>query len=226
VYRFEGLYLADTLTVSGARVELERCAISQVVVHEQATADTLALSAVDCLLRNIEVAGLAQLECCTVLAQIICETLRAVDCLFLGALSRHSDRPRPPHIQCLRYVRLPQEFLDAFEDLGTEESERRLGDLSERRLIQRYTTDMPVFFETELGAAGAGVLHPSTPVSISAGAEDGSELGAYHHQHLTLRVAAVLEKLAEFLPFGMEAVLIPDKRLTCAPPDTEQPQQT
>jgi hypothetical protein len=88
----------------------------------------------------------------------------------------------------------------------------------ERKRIQRYTTEVPVFYSSEFGAAGAGVLHPATPASIREGAEDGGELGAYHHQRLSLRWEAVRDKFAEYLPFGMEAVLIPDARLSCAPP--------
>jgi hypothetical protein len=36
--------------------------------------------------------------------------------------------------------------------------------------------------------------------------------------HLSRRADAVYAKLQEYLPFGMEAVLIPDARLNCAPP--------
>lgn len=200
VYRFEGFYFADALSVDGSRLELERCAVSSAIV-QGAAADAVALSAVDCLFGAVQVeSGLTQLECCTVLAETHCTALRAVDCLFPGAVVAGE-------ILCLRYVRVPQELLDSLESRPQELTR-----------VQRYTTDMPVFFSTELGSAGAGVLHPATPASISAGAEDGGELGACHHLHLTLRASAVLEKLAEFLPFGMEPVLIPDKRLKCAPP--------
>jgi hypothetical protein len=65
-------------------------------------------------------------------------------------------------------------------------------------------------------------LHPANTDAIRAGAEDGGELGAYHHQHLCLRESAVREKLVEYLPFGIEAVLVPDPRLSSAPPSLKQ----
>ncbi|MFL6621167.1 MAG: phage tail protein [Sulfurifustis sp.] len=206
VYRFEGFYLADTLTVHGGRLELERCAAFKIVVQGHDTHHPV-LTATDCLLRHVQAAsGLAQLECCTVLAKTVCEALQAVDCLFLGDLQRNvTPTTPPPKIICLRHVRVPPELLTNVA-------------AGERNRIQRYTTDVPVFFRLGFGVAGAGVLHPATPDSIRAGAEDGGELGAYHHQHLSLRETAVREKLAEYLPFGMEAVLISDERLTCAPP--------
>jgi hypothetical protein len=150
--------------------------------------------------------GLAQLECCTVLGKTICEVLQAIDCLFLGQLQRDRlDLVQAPRINCLSHVRVPPELIAAVES-------------DERPRIQHFTTDVPVFFRLGFGVAGAGVLHPATPSSIRAGAEDGGELGAHHHLHLSLRWDAVRDKLGEFLPFGMEAVLIPDARLSCAPP--------
>jgi len=206
VYRFEGFHLANTLTVAAGRLEIERCAAFKLVVHNH-DREAPVLTATDCLLRHVQAAsGLAQLECCTVLAKTICEVLQAIDCLFLGRLQRDRlDLVQAPRINCLSHVRVPPELIAAVES-------------DELPRIQHYTTDVPVFFRLGFGVAGAGVLHPATPLSIRAGAEDGGELGAYHHQHLSLRWEAVRDKLGEFLPFGMEAVLVPDARLSCAPP--------
>lgn len=206
VWRFEGFYLTNTLTVKSGRLEIDRCAAFKIVVHAH-DARTPVLSAVDCLLRHVQApSGLAQLEYCTVLAKMVCEALQAVDCVFLGGVQRDLHDPsQAPRIACLRHVRVPVELLDSVS-------------ADERNRVQQYTTDVPVFFRLGFGAAGAGVLHPATPASIRAGAEDGGELGGYHHQHLVLRWEAVQAKLAEFLPFGTEAVLIPDARFECAPP--------
>ncbi|MEK6210038.1 MAG: phage tail protein [Pseudomonadota bacterium] len=206
-YRFEGFYLANTLRVKFGRLELERCAAFKVVVHAHDQKAPV-FTATDCLLRHVRVAsGLAQFEYCTVLGKNICEAVQAIDSLFMFRLQRQvADATTPPSkVVCLRNVRLPQEFVDALSD-------------EDRKHIQNYTTEVPVFFRFGFGAPGAGVLHPATPASIQAGAQDGGELGAYHHQHLSLRREAVLDKLGEFLPFGMEAVLIPDARLSCVPP--------
>ena len=199
--------LRRTVTVKTGRLEMQRCAAFKVVVHAHDQRAPV-FTATDCLLRHVRVAsGLAQFEYCTVLGKNICEVVQAIDSLFLFRLQRHvDDHTSPPSkIVCLRNVRVPQEFVDALSP-------------EDRKHVQNYTTEVPVFFRLSFGEPGGGALHPAAPASILAGAQDGGELGAYHHQHLCLRREAVLDKLREFLPFGMEAVLIPDARLSCAPP--------
>src|SRR5262249_35138169 len=161
----------------------------------------------DCLLRDLQaLAGLVQLECCTVLGTTLCLALQAIDTLLAGPVRRDlSATPPPPRIVCLSHVRVPPGLPEALAD-------------DQRKRVQRYTTEVPVFFSTQFGDAGAGVLHPATAQSIRQGAEDGGELGAYHYLRLSLRWDAMRDKLAEYLLFGMEAVLIPDERLSCAPP--------
>jgi len=222
VYRFEGFHLANTLTVKKGRLELARCAAFKVVV-QQFDLEAPVLTATDCLLRHVQAAdGLAQLEHCSVLGKTVCEAVQAIDCLFLGNLQRYvAQLAKPPQIVCLRHVRVPPELIAALK--AEEEQEAALEPPpAVRRFdinrVQRYTTDVPVFFRLGFGVPGAGVLHPSTPASISAGAEDGGELGAGHHLYLSLRWKALREKFAEYLPFGMEAVVIPDERLSCVPP--------
>ena len=85
-----------------------------------------------------------------------------------------------------------------FEDNGGWESMRRLA---------------------EFGEHGYGVLAPVTPDAIRFGAEDGGEMGAYHHKYYSLKTEAVLDKMREFLPVGIEPVLIQDTRLLRVPPE-------
>jgi len=54
---------------------------------------------------------------------------------------------------------------------------------------------------------------PPSDVSILAGAEDGGELGAYHHRRYVLRESAVRTKLREYLPAGQLPVILSDSRL-------------
>ena len=42
-------------------------------------------------------------------------------------------------------------------------------------------------------------------------------MGAYHHKHYALRDEAVIDKLNDYLPVGIEPVLIPDIRLLRIP---------
>ena len=55
--------------------------------------------------------------------------------------------------------------------------------------------------------------------TIRFGAEDGAEMGAHHHKYYSLKIEAVLEKIQEFLPVGIEPVLIQDRRLLNLPPE-------
>ena len=64
--------------------------------------------------------------------------------------------------------------------------------------------------ETTFGGPGCPVLHPATHAGIRFGAEDGGEIGAYHHRHYARRAAAVIDKLRDFLPAGIEPLLIVD----------------
>jgi hypothetical protein len=143
---------------------------------------------------------------------LACRRLLASDCLFAGDLALTGppdDRP-----SCARFSRVPEEAA----------SEPNL-------LLPSTTSAEPVFFDfetcrdggprpsTDFGEAGHGVLHPATPEAIASGAEDGGEMGAYHHHRTSLARAAVLAKLGEFLPVGMEAALVPDPRLLAPLPE-------
>lgn len=202
-WRFEGLTLANTLAAAQGRVELEETAAFRVEVQ---TADTgqPVVDAKNSLIRTLVTPdGLSRLEYCTVLDPMISAAVQASDTLFLGIL-RQSDQPlRPPSPACLRYSRFPR------RQITTGVS------------IHRCTTDPVELFSTTFGDRGCGVLHPATAATVRFGAEDGGEMGAYHGRRYSLQAAAVLDKLTDFLPVGIEAVLIPDTRLLEAPPPLE-----
>jgi hypothetical protein len=81
-----------------------------------------------------------------------------------------------------------------------------------------------VFYQSEFKQhqKGCGVLHPATAIEISNGAADGGEMGAFHHMHLVARQQAILSKLIDFMPTGMQAVIIPDSSLNQLPGEIEQ----
>jgi hypothetical protein len=94
------------------------------------------------------------------------------------------------------------------------------------------TTEAPVFIRFDycsdspyeqrvarFGEAGYGVLDRSTPDAIRFGAEDGAEMGGHHHEYYSLKIEAVVDKMHEFLPVGIEPVLIQDRRLLRLPPE-------
>ena len=205
-YRFERVRLDDQLFVRQGRLELFKVAACQVEV-ETIDTDEPVLEAADSLFDTVQAAGgLARLEYCTVLGLTLIEILQASDCIFLGPVKKDHEGAEPPRAGCIRFSRIPPEILCAHEPkpilaLGTN------------------TTDEPVFFHTKFKEPCCAVLHPAAPESVRFGAEDGGEMGAYHGQHHVLRVEAVLDKLRDYLPLGIEAVWIHDPLLRCAPPN-------
>jgi hypothetical protein len=200
LWRFENLLLENTVMVENGRVEFADCAVRRVVSPLARSDGFPVVGAVDTLMGTIETpAGLSRLEYVTVLGATCVRFLEASDCLFAGPVQRATDDSAPPEDGCVRFSSVTPR-----QDLGT--------------LRQRALARDPVFFHAaEFGAHAAGVLHPATRDSVCAGAEDGGEVGAFHHAFHCQARRAVMAKLADFLPLGQEAVLIPDERLLAAP---------
>ena len=216
VLKISDLNFNGTLTITAGRVELERVAAQQIVI-QSADTDEPVLSAKDCLFSKVEAKdGLVRLEACTVRDQLDCARLQASDCILPDALN--PDALNLGFISgpnCIRYSRVGSATLEMSpSDLQRAENE----------------TVAPIFFDFDLcdesgmvsaadwGVPGYAVLHPATPQALCTGAEDGGEMGAYHHQRHCLQAAAVLSKLEEYVPVGLEAALIPDPRLLSLPP--------
>ena len=205
----------DTLTVAAPGVVIEACAIKRLVVAASAgTGEAPTVRIRNSLIERIagtgpdgETTGLVEMEYCTVLGDATFDRLHASDCIFAGTFAANLGD------SCVRYSRLPKgtdEKLAPPFGVGTNTSDPPLFqdflfcDENETRLVRR-----PAIF----GEQGAGVLHVATDPSVRLGAEDGGEMGAYHAQAYALRLQAVLEKIDDFVPIGMSAVLIADPTL-------------
>jgi len=198
-YVIEGFVFSTTVNCVHGHLFLKNVAAPKVVAQRHGPV-TPALSAHNCLFRDVTTAtGLMRLEYCTVLRKAICEWLEASDCIFIGKLQKDHPTKPPPEDGCVRYCRVPT--LD-------------LGELS----VFHCTVDQPIFFADQYGDCACAALHPATGAAILHGAEDRGEMGAYHDRHYVLRGEAVISKLQEYLPVGLEAVLIPDQHLACPPP--------
>jgi hypothetical protein len=198
-WRFEGVIFNDTVKVHNGRLELEQCAVRQVEIPSIDT-DQPVLAAQSCLFEAIQVAnGLSQLEYCTVLTDTHSAAINASDCIFLGMIHQAQLPTTPPDQGCIRFSRIAPE--------------QALGGLS----LHQVTTKSVIMFETQFGQRSCGVLHPETSQAITAGAEDGGEMGAYHHNYYSLMNTAMLDKLKDFMPIGITAALIPDNRLLETP---------
>ena len=216
--RIENLNFLGTVTVDTGRVQLRGVAASKVVV-KTADGDQPVLDARDCLFETIIAEdGLVRLEHCTVMKGILCSRLQASDCIFAGEVNINGGGSGAGN--CVRYSRLPE----------------LLFELLPEHLNCINTSDQPVFFQfktcpesdgqqdsTLFGTPGHGVLHPATPESVCAGAEDNGEMGAYHARRYCLQFSATVDKLGDFTPLGVEVALIPDARLLSAPPELQAP---
>jgi len=201
-HRFERVRLTGTLTVTAGRTVLRQVAVRELRVSVPGDIDGApVLDARDCLFgRLVVLAGTARLEYCTVLEDAeVRERLLASEGLFAGDLVMGLEPAG-----CLRFSRAPRGFLDSVPAAQ----------------VRRHavTSDPPVFVSATFGEAGCGVLADSAPDSIARGAEDGTEMGAYHAWRYAAEAAAVADKLADFLPVGLSAVVRHDPRLLRTPP--------
>lgn len=196
-WSFSGLAFLGKLDAGGARLVLRDAAVDHVVSTRPDIQDP-AVDAARSLVRQLTaVDGLVRLEYATVLGKLDARKLQVSDSILNGDVAVGTlPQQFPPG--CVRYSRVAAGetgFSSAFN-----------------------TPQAPIFFETDFGKPGCAVLHPATPRSIRFGAEDGGEMGAYHDRRYALAVEAVRTKLEDFLPLGLQAVLIPDPRLLTAPP--------
>jgi len=174
---------------------LEECAAMRVEVHS-IDYDNPVIVARGCLINNLQAArGVSELEYCTLLGTTLSEIVQASDTIFIGRIRKHHTPLMPPDSGCLRFCRIRKD--------------QAAGGM---RLVHA-STSKPIFFSNTFGERGSGVLHPATPVAIRHGAEDGGEMGAYHDDHLGLLAEAVVDKLKDYLPLGVEVVVIPDTRM-------------
>jgi hypothetical protein len=240
------LTFEEPVEVSGGLLALQRCAARQLTVTTTLTSPDLAavpvLDARECVFTELEIPHRqARLEYCTVMESISSKHLQASDCVFAGVIEGVQQTP-PANGQasfenCLRFSALPAGLLTGIEALPESDARKRLAralGLLDRLGAYRpgsNTLDRPLFLTLdyclpgghqrrtpEFGEPGYGVLSPYSSEAIRFGAEDGGEMGAMHGEFYSLKSEAVLDKLTEFLPVGIEPTLIFDSRLWRPPP--------
>lgn len=227
VYRFENLWLDNKVQIDTGAAQLRNCAARQFkVVTAESEAPVIAARA--CLFKKLEAArGLVRLEYATVLESLLAERLEASDSILMPPPRKDTVDNDVPAAGCIRFSRLfhippPPDALDPAlinDPLWVSQGRRS----ALRCHATTCTTAQPLFWSNTFGQPGCGVLHPDAGAVFQSGAEDGGELGACHDYRHVLRRKAVLEKLREFLPVGMEAVLVADPSLVCAPPKETRP---
>lgn len=208
---FENVCIDNALTIeAGSRATFIRSAVKTIHADsaELHKSEQPIITAEHCLFeRMFAEDGMVTLSYCTLLGDVVAEIAQASDCIFAGQLRRTvAVQPAPleqqlPNQGCVRFSALMPVYAKA------------------ETIIYRkscaFTT--PLFFADQYKHRGAGVLHPACNLAITAGAENGGEMGAYYHRRYCLNRQAALDKLSDFLPLGITAILIPDHTLLCQP---------
>ena len=167
----------------------------------QSTLKPAHLKATDSLIQDFDATGLVvELEYCTVNTDWKCSELRASDSILLGTFDG-VDTLR------LRYSCAPQLLQKNEWIIHKNSVHSHPPEFYHQNIDSRGNHKLD---ESAFGQPGYGVLHQGAHPDIRHGAENGGELGAYHHRHYCGRQDAVAEKLFEFLPVGIKPVLIVD----------------
>lgn len=202
VHRIEDSIVTGAVVLYSGRVEIRRSAIQWLGTYSQSEhlpeADIR-----DSLIGEVDAGRRVRFIGATVLGKVKAGRCQASDSIFAGEVELTGTRPSQgsgsgERFHAFRYSRLPAETLEAARA---------------HQEAYQCVADMPHFFTSTFGRHACGVLRPENPASLLGGAEDGGEMGAYHHLQHALRDQAVLTRLREFLPAGMDAALIHDDRL-------------
>jgi hypothetical protein len=221
-WSFANLWFDNKVEVNDGRVAASDCALRELYIHTVDAARPVAAARACLVKRLIAPRSLVTLEYVTILERLVCERLQMSDSILLPAPHKDLIDDDVPAAGCTRYSRLSYiPILADPEDPFAVNDPNWIsqGKRSQLRVHGASCTTLdPIFWNTDFGTPGCAVLHPSADERLRFGAEDGGELGACHQLAYTLRERAVIEKLKDFLPVGIEAVLAPDASLVCAPP--------
>jgi hypothetical protein len=149
-------------------------------------------------------------ESSTILGPTACRTLEASDSIFAAPISvgrRQEGCLRfsfvaPGSVTPRRYQCQPElALIERARTLGLPSADS-LPDVERQAVLARVR---PQFNATRYPHPALAQLGPACSIEIRAGAEDGSEMGAYQHLKQPQREANLRVTLDEYLPLGMEA---------------------
>lgn len=195
-----------TAVGAGTALRLERCIAGPVLADAGATlriTDSIidAGSRFDVALAGPDGAGegaTLHVEDSTIIGRMHTRMIElASNTIFLAARARHDAWEAAiwcTRVQagCVRYCFLPQDAIvpTRYRCLP--------GDAPEG-------ASEPKFVTLRFGDPSCGLLACDGPIAVWQGADDGSQIGAWHALHETQGVTNLQIRLTEYLPFGMEA---------------------
>ena len=202
IYSFENLVFSGEIETKKSNLIFKNCAVEKVDIVSELSDTIPVLDAQDSLFSEVYLkTGKARFEYCTVLKSTITKEIEASDSIFAGILKKDKTTAIRKIDGGIRYSCVP------------ESSEKVLP-----KMICKCTKSAPLFFTSVLMEKGAGVIHPAASSEIKHGAENGGEMGAHHIRMYCLRYEAVIAKIKENLPVGLNVALVPDQTLASVPP--------
>jgi hypothetical protein len=217
------------VTNSTAKIKIEHSIVGaiQVVANEAAT-DPIELSISDSLWDATDAklfvfSGPAQtvayarlsIRRCSVFGEILADEIAlAENCIFTGSVcvARRQkgcvrfcyvppDSRTPRRYECQPDL-VRQAVQDSFAHGRITATERDAALAGEQSRVE------PVFTSMRYGMSTYGQLAGSCATEITAGADDESEMGAFHDLYQTQRAANLLVRLGEYTPAGMNVGII------------------
>jgi hypothetical protein len=146
-----------------------------------------------------------------------CKRMQASDCIFAGAISNGDGGE--PESGCLRYSTIPRNLVGIQLNIHPGPTDTNTRERPVFIKINHCSAGIKTMLAASFGQPGYGVLDSANDAAIRFGAEDGGEMGVGHHRFYSLKAEAMLDKMREFLPIGIEPVLIHDSRLLSVPPE-------
>jgi hypothetical protein len=178
-------------------VDIDRSVVGNVTMPANST-----LSLRDSIAREIQAAGISSVERTTVFGAAAFHEISLIsESIFTGKVDvtrRQSG--------CVRYSSLPSTSqtprrYQCQPDLALENVPPAQQGAAELRVTPAFSSD-------SYGSASFAQLGDMCPTPISAGGEDGGEIGAYQFLQQGRRAANLRLRLDEYLPFGLRAEIL------------------
>jgi hypothetical protein len=157
-------------------------------------------------------AGEVSISNSTIIGRVQVKEIDATNSIFTGIVNCRRRQNR-----CIRFCYLPWEsqsprMYSCQPDMAirhaVEEAKKihAVGELDLKEIAKEIELWLkPAFTDLDCTRPGYAQLRGSCPLEIRTGADDGSEMGAFHDQYQPWREANLCERLREHLRFGLEA---------------------
>jgi hypothetical protein len=171
---------------------IDRCILGPIVMDADPTiAELESASVKDSIVQGTPLAidlrtGLATIQQTTVLGPTQVHTLEASNAIFSGAVTVDNLQQG-----CTRFTAYPA-----------------TSSLPRPYECQPLAQDQNLFVSTEFGNYAFAQLLASVDAAIGAGADDGSEMGAFHREKAPIKERSLLIKYQEYMPVGLTPVVI------------------